>query len=160
MLFCCTRRQSGENATRWKRVTAAGYMTVGEREERGERRKQQCVLSGEFQNPQSYRGQIQTNCECEVQLAPIGRAKLRLCWFVRHWRLSGLHGFSTRHVLSSHQNTPLRTVDVLSSSGDKVMTCRKLRPTEQLLSTTGPVTDTQLFCIEQHSVREMYGACH
>jgi hypothetical protein len=40
------------------------------------------------------------------------------------------------------------------------MTCRKLRPTEQLLSTAGPVTDTQLFCIEQHSVREMYGACH
>jgi hypothetical protein len=30
VLFCCTRRQSGANATRWKHVTAAGYMTEGE----------------------------------------------------------------------------------------------------------------------------------
>jgi hypothetical protein len=32
-----------------------------------------------------------------------------------------------------------------------------MRPTEYLLSTIGPVTETAS-CVEQHSVREMYGA--
>jgi hypothetical protein len=35
----------------------------------GESRKQQCVLSGESDNPQSYTGQVPSNCDCEVQLA-------------------------------------------------------------------------------------------
>jgi len=36
---------------------------------RGESRKQQCILSGEFDNPQSYAGQVPSNCDCEGQLA-------------------------------------------------------------------------------------------
>jgi hypothetical protein len=36
---------------------------------RGESRKQQCVISGEFGNPQSYKEQVPSNCDCEVQLA-------------------------------------------------------------------------------------------
>jgi len=36
---------------------------------RGESRSQKCVLSGEFDNPQSYTGQVPSNCDCEVPLA-------------------------------------------------------------------------------------------
>jgi len=36
---------------------------------RGERRRQHCALSGEFDNSQSYTGHVPSNCLCEVQLA-------------------------------------------------------------------------------------------
>jgi hypothetical protein len=125
VLLCCTRRQSGANATRWKHLTAVGYKTAGE-EWRGEGRRQKCVPSGEFDNPQSYTGQVPSNCDCEVPLAVYVRAKSRLCWFVRHRRSSRLFGVSTPQFLS-----PAPIEHAITQTGyTATLKYHKLRPTE------------------------------
>ena len=64
VLFCCTRRQSGANATRWKPLTAAGYMTEGE-----EKAESSSVFSPGNLTTRTLTKDKFRRTVCEVQLA-------------------------------------------------------------------------------------------
>jgi hypothetical protein len=65
--ICCSAAQDVSQGQTQHAGNIWQQLDICRRERR--KQKQQCVLSGEFDNPHSYTGQVPSNCVCEVQLA-------------------------------------------------------------------------------------------